>query len=355
MVGVGEVYEQFAAGELEDDDEVTIIHSDAATGFRSLSDAMVNVRATLRRAVSDGVLTHEEGAALVAMVKSRHYSERSFRRLLSDAPPAVAARLTPWLEDHRCDVKRADALTLLGHVRALVQNGALDVPHRPNFRFAHTDAWEQVRRQIRLKALKDVQLTETASGDAVLNELRIAQADFLDKSNHALVHTLAQELAAGSGEQVDQSLLADSVNAFRLQHGLIQPNAVQPWLEAQGLDVVAFTRLLKEALTTRRYRALYDSEVERTLIELLRLSGEYARLLARAERKQAVLSAQGLSNPTLEQAGITEEALWRWFASQQRCSAKSFLPHDVAAEVGYRDVAELRREALREWLFQKYL
>src|SRR5512146_1724722 len=56
MRGVGEVYCAYAQGELEDDDEVAVAHADAGQGFRPLSDAMVDVRATLAVAVAAGVV-----------------------------------------------------------------------------------------------------------------------------------------------------------------------------------------------------------------------------------------------------------------------------------------------------------
>jgi len=50
MEGVGAVYEAFRSGELEDDDEVAVVHGPAETGYLSVSEAMVNIRFTLARA-----------------------------------------------------------------------------------------------------------------------------------------------------------------------------------------------------------------------------------------------------------------------------------------------------------------
>ena len=52
MRGVGDVYRAYAEGVLEDDDEVAVAHTDAEHGFRALSDSMVDVRATLEKAVA---------------------------------------------------------------------------------------------------------------------------------------------------------------------------------------------------------------------------------------------------------------------------------------------------------------
>src|SRR5262245_36821368 len=54
MIGAGKVYEQFARGELEDDDEVAVIHETAERGYTPRSDAMVNLRATFAAALGAG-------------------------------------------------------------------------------------------------------------------------------------------------------------------------------------------------------------------------------------------------------------------------------------------------------------
>ena len=50
MDGRRRIFEAFRGGELEDDDEVAVVHADADAGYRPLSDAMVDMRATLAAA-----------------------------------------------------------------------------------------------------------------------------------------------------------------------------------------------------------------------------------------------------------------------------------------------------------------
>jgi len=60
MVGVGRIFEAYRSGALEpygdapfeDDDEVAVIHGPPETGYVALSEAMVNIRATLAEAAS---------------------------------------------------------------------------------------------------------------------------------------------------------------------------------------------------------------------------------------------------------------------------------------------------------------
>ena len=52
MEGVGAIFAAYQSGALEDDDEVAVIHGPAESGFRPLSVALVNIRATLSAAAA---------------------------------------------------------------------------------------------------------------------------------------------------------------------------------------------------------------------------------------------------------------------------------------------------------------
>jgi hypothetical protein len=69
MVGVGSIYEAFASGKLEDDDEVAVAHGPQDGGYQTVSDAAVDIRATLAAAVQAGVIGAETGAALESIAK----------------------------------------------------------------------------------------------------------------------------------------------------------------------------------------------------------------------------------------------------------------------------------------------
>src|SRR5690348_4729362 len=61
MVGVGRIFEDFQNGTLEDDDEVTVAHLPQEAGYKKLSTAMANIRATVRAAVAARVINPESG------------------------------------------------------------------------------------------------------------------------------------------------------------------------------------------------------------------------------------------------------------------------------------------------------
>lgn len=151
MAGVGVVYEALQRGELTDDDEVAVAHAPAELGWRPLSEAMVNIRATLAVAQAEGVVPPEVKACLERSAKALFYGDRSWPRLLAQAAnegvdDTALRALRQWLPQGRVDQKREDALALLRTMRQqLVTELA---PKQVRFTFAHTDLWESIRLRV---------------------------------------------------------------------------------------------------------------------------------------------------------------------------------------------------------------
>jgi hypothetical protein len=148
MEGVGEIYEAFARGEFEDDDEVAVVHAAAEQGYRPLSEAMVNVRATLRAAEQAGVVSQEARGILEAFAKGRFHADRHWPALLAKARELGLGKqgvegLRQFVAERRVDQKRLDALCLLRTLRARLEAGL--PPKEVRYPFAHTDAWEHIR------------------------------------------------------------------------------------------------------------------------------------------------------------------------------------------------------------------
>ena len=148
MEGVGAVHEAYARGELEADDEVAVAHAPAEEGYRPPSEALVNVRATLRAAEQAGVIAAATQGHLERIAKELFYPDRCYPILLARAakegvPPCDLEALRVFLPEGRVDQKRLDALALLRVMRG--RFGGATEPKRVRYHFEPTDAWEQVR------------------------------------------------------------------------------------------------------------------------------------------------------------------------------------------------------------------
>jgi hypothetical protein len=155
MKGVGAVFEGFRDGALEDDDEVAVAHGDESTAYHPLSEAMVNIRATVAEAQRDDVVSENSASRLVALAKALYYPERAYARLVRLAsaegiPAREVEAFQAFVRTRRVDQKRLDALAMLRAIRECCEAGAPPEPAR--FAFAHTDAWERALQDVASRA-----------------------------------------------------------------------------------------------------------------------------------------------------------------------------------------------------------
>jgi len=143
MIGVGRIFEAYRRGSLIDDDEVAVLHGPREAGYAAVSEAMVNIRATLLRARRAAIIDAGAHGALIARAKATFYKDRSYDRLLSAAecrgiPRPILRRLAAWLPAHRVDAKRIDALALLALLRRHLAEG---IPRPPRIALKRTTYW----------------------------------------------------------------------------------------------------------------------------------------------------------------------------------------------------------------------
>jgi hypothetical protein len=118
MIGIGEIFRAYRDGRIEDDDEVAVLHGPAEVGFVPVTEAMVNIRATLDAAVQARIVSFDEGVALTCCAKSLFYKYRTWGGILADGGAAdVSAkareRFAAWRIANAVDVKRRDAQQLI--------------------------------------------------------------------------------------------------------------------------------------------------------------------------------------------------------------------------------------------------
>src|SRR5512136_1102783 len=83
MVGIGKIYQMYKIGELESDDEVALVF-DPSSGM-ALSEPLINIRFTLRRAKDSGIIDTGAHDALLAAARSVFYPQRTYRTIAYQA------------------------------------------------------------------------------------------------------------------------------------------------------------------------------------------------------------------------------------------------------------------------------
>jgi hypothetical protein len=144
MKGIGRIYEDFRDGVLEDDDEVAVLHGPEELGYPALTEAMVNIRATLAAAAVRKIISAGFAAELTAIAKQHFYKERTYQAILQTAVASGVnandlSRFIAWLPQGRVDQKRLDALAMLHAIAANISERT--PPLKISYKFANTAAW----------------------------------------------------------------------------------------------------------------------------------------------------------------------------------------------------------------------
>lgn len=130
MVGIGHIFEAFRDGVLEDDDEVAVLHGPGELGYPAVTEAMVNIRATLDSALAAGIIDGALAARFAEIAKDTFFKDRSWDLITrhgaeSGLPLAAINGFTAWLNGGQTDQKRADALKMVAAIRAHLAAGIM--------------------------------------------------------------------------------------------------------------------------------------------------------------------------------------------------------------------------------------
>ena len=349
MEGVGAIFEAFRDGSLEDDDEVAVAHAGPDFGFKSASEAMVDIRFTLGRALDAGVIGAEAYALLESTAKGIFYPERNYALIMERAAGRGAAddellRLREWLPSGRASLKRADALAMLRVIRERLATGL--EPKRVKYTFENTSMWESAWR-----LAGDSDQTDSVQLDAVLEELRLEGERFLDVQQAAMLRCLAikHSYVQGLGETNGQAEMA-ATRFWRARH-VAGEDAREDWLRANDLDDLRLSGLLNDEARVSWIKTLAALDASGYIIDQLRVSGDYPRLIARAREKQRSLAERGLEDAGAADAGVAADDLVRWYFEDRLGRPVPDDLDDYCRTYGIESRAALERALGREFVY----
>lgn len=273
MVGIGLIVAAYRTGQLapyrepfEDDDEVAVIHGPPELGSQALSDAMVDLRIALAEAAEQGVIALEERDALVTLMKSLYFPDRSFARLAEAAGENVAIDrvkvFRAWLGKNMNSQKRRDAVELLQHLNAPFQS-----TDRGTFRFERALVWERFVQSP--AALSEQECT-------VLKRLGEDEAAWQQVATLARSRLSSLRTAQEAGIAVSTVALSRQLDRLRETFGLTDRAKLDRWRQCNGLSGFALAALLEREASVAE--GAEPSGVAQAMLDVLRLTGRYARL-----------------------------------------------------------------------------
>lgn len=351
MVGVGKIFEAFRSGELEDDDEVALLHASVEDGYLPITEAMVNVRATLLEAERQGVLRPASRVVLEETMKRLNYTSRCYQTMVALAAESHAVDpeelevFVRWLPTGRVDQKAADAIHMLQCVKQALSSA--EPPSPVQFDFAYTAVFDELRRTAgSFDASGEGSGTAVFTG-AVLDEARLAP-DWERHYWQGLSRRLALQEAQRYGLKVDEQVLFEAIVQFRRRRNLLAPADLDSWLVENHLTRAEFVRLMETDAKVGAIRKVLEVGVQEEILDSLRLESRYAELAERAIRKRAILEAVDANPPSPE---VYEAALASYFEENVGCGSAK-LP-GLAAARGFANADALLRTVLVEHIYQQ--
>ncbi|MBA3446358.1 MAG: hypothetical protein H0T56_01885 [Pseudaminobacter sp.] len=293
---------------------------------------MVNIRATLERALSEFVLDEATAAAIVAAAKAKFYQERTWASALATARQSAGATLDPftaWLPKGKVDQKRHDALLLLDAVQAFITQGGK--AEAPTFSFEWTETWAHAPwRNAPLNSTDGYAEEE----EAILDELRL-DGTYARVRREALFRMLASDETAKTHTDPDRREIARETMAFRSPRGLLRQSDVHRWAAENGFDVARFERMVAGRASIEKLAVLRDAALRPLMLDQLRENDAYAALRDRARAKATLRATSGG-----DKAGprIPRPTLLSWYFGAR---LGTVMPDDIAgyaAAIGLEDI-----------------
>jgi hypothetical protein len=333
MRGTGWVYQAFREGTLDRDDEVAVRHAAAGDGYRPLSEAMVNIRRTLRASEQQGVISAATLGTLVTAAAGLFYRDRTWPDLLR---AAAAARADPdeldalrrWLPAGRVDQQGADATAMLREMRGFLDSDP--APQQVSWSMSDTAMWEVAKRRADAAPPGEAAASSPLMAERLLDEIRLLGPDAFDAACcRSLLRVLAAGLARREGVAIGRDRLDEAVAEFRTSRNLGQDTELTRFLAACELSAADFERLIVTNEMVRWACGQAEPGALGEFLDDLRLSGKYPEL---ASRVRAKLDCGPLSGaPGGEQAAI------QWYFAERHGTTVPDDPAGYARSCGFPD------------------
>lgn len=112
MIGIGQIYEDYASGVRVDDADVALIYGPAELGYPPLSIPLVNAEATISNMLRHGAMDAERCETLCTTAQRLFFKNRTWKTM-AELSGIKVERLNAALKDYWVDQKKLDAMALL--------------------------------------------------------------------------------------------------------------------------------------------------------------------------------------------------------------------------------------------------
>jgi hypothetical protein len=350
-IGVGTIFKWYRDGFITADDEVALVHGTEDVGFTPLSLVLVNIRASLYKAVSQGMLSATHADQVIDVARSLYYPDRQASTILqrcSDLElPADARRaIEQALTIEHVDLKKDDAQKMLTLMRRILE-GSDPRPRRPDFEFSRSSVFETLYNSDRRVQVGDRQVPL----QAIKEHATIHCPEFESVSRAALDRSIVTYFASLLGLRVTPEEFETQRSEFMDHRGLDSPEALREWLRANAMSEGDLSEyLVQESLCLRMRRWIVASAGMdrgcRMVLNEARMRGVFADWAKSTAEKETVVSAYR-GQPEYASVGQEDPRL---LAALHYANSNVHIKGDArvwAMDAGFDDVQTLQ-EALKD-------
>ncbi|MBB2741545.1 UNVERIFIED_ORG: hypothetical protein FHR35_001365 [Microbispora rosea subsp. rosea] len=277
MSGAGTVFDMYATGEVDGDDEVAVVHGPAERGYPAGTVALVNIRYGCREGARTGLIPAAAGERIVRAAKALPFMRRTWRELdtaVDSGDRGHLGTLERLIGTGEWDVKRLDAMAALRAVGE--RRGERSADWAADTALTGITHYEALKRRSRREYAPGRWMTDLD----VVNAGRLFGDDYPRLHEEALTGLLT-DFAAAQGLGLEAYARAGL--------GVAEPAAPPPvlasWLTETELAALPVAEQLR--LVMVRVWPIWQSEDWRPVVlERVRESGhwhEWSEIVARAD------------------------------------------------------------------------
>jgi hypothetical protein len=253
-VGLGAIFKWYRDGIITADDEVALVHGTEEHGFRPLSLALVNIRASLNEAVSRGRLASSYAEQAIEIARSLYYPDRKANTILQRCrdvrlPDREVRAIERALTVDYVDLKQADARELLTHIRRVL-DGSEPPPERVAFEFSRSSVFDSLYNLDRYVRVGGAQL----SLQSIREHAGLHRGEFHDVKRAALNRRVVAFFGLVLGLTVTPEEVAALRSEFLDQRGLGSEEALAGWLRENGMSEGDLSEYLSTEVVCVRLR-----------------------------------------------------------------------------------------------------